>query len=66
MMKRDILEFWRRAQLFHINQGVSEEFPEGWDVRDELREKIGDRRVSDIGCGYGRLCTAFRPDLAPR
>jgi len=61
-MKRDILEFWQQAQLFQINPGVTEEFPEGWDVRDELRQIFGDRHVSDIGCGYGRLCTAFRPD----
>lgn len=61
-MKEDILAFWRRAQLFQINPGESEEFPEGWDVRVELREIFGDRYVSDIGCGYGRLCTAFRSD----
>ncbi|MDH3288198.1 MAG: class I SAM-dependent methyltransferase [Betaproteobacteria bacterium] len=61
-MKPQILEFWRQAQLFHINPGVANDFPEGWDVREELREIFGDRHVSDIGCGYGRLCTAFRPD----
>jgi len=61
-MKPDILEFWRKAQLLHINPGGANEFPEGWDVRDELREIFGTRHVSDIGCGYGRLCTAFQPD----
>jgi SAM-dependent methyltransferase len=61
-MNRDILEFWRNAQLFQINPGVTEQFPEGWDVREELRAIFGERHVSDIGCGYGRLCTAFRPD----
>jgi SAM-dependent methyltransferase len=61
-MKPEILEFWRHAQLFHINPGVNNEFPEGWDVREQLGEIFGDRHVSDVGCGYGRLCTAFRPD----
>jgi len=61
-MKPEILEFWRQAQLFHINPGVENDFPEGWDVREQLREIFGDRHVSDIGCGYGRLCTAFRPE----
>ena len=62
MMKPEILEFWRKAQLVHINPGVQDDFPEGWDVREELREICGDRHVSDVGCGYGRLCTAFHPD----
>ena len=61
-MKPDILEFWRKAQLFHMNPGGANDFPEGWDVREELREIFGSRHVSDIVCGYGRLCTAFRPD----
>jgi SAM-dependent methyltransferase len=61
-VKPEILDFWRQAQLAHINPGLTEEFPEGWDVREELRELFGDRQVTDIGCGYGRLCTAFRPD----
>ena len=61
-MNPKIVEFWRQAQLFNINPGVSDDFPEGWDVREELHEIFGDRHVSDIGCGYGRLCTAFRSD----
>lgn len=61
-MKPDILDFWRRAQLAHINPAITDEFPEGWDVREELRELFGNRQVTDIGCGYGRLCTAFQPD----
>jgi SAM-dependent methyltransferase len=61
-VKPEILDFWRQAQLAHINPGVTDEFPEGWDVREELRELFGNRQVTDIGCGYGRLCTAFRPD----
>lgn len=61
-MKSDILAFWRKAQLAHINPGVTDDFPEGWDVREELRNLFGDRHVTDIGCGYGRLCTAFGPN----
>lgn len=61
-MKQDILRFWQQAQLYHMNPGETDEFPEGWDVRGQLRELVGDRQVADIGCGYGRLCTAFAAD----
>jgi SAM-dependent methyltransferase len=58
----DILKFWTNADFRHINPARDTEFPEGWDVREELRNIIGDRSVAEIGCGYGRLCTAFRPE----
>jgi len=61
-MNPDILKFWTNADFRHINPARDTEFPEGWDVREELRNIIGDRSVAEIGCGYGRLCTAFQPE----
>jgi SAM-dependent methyltransferase len=59
-MNPDILKFWTNADFRYINPAYpAEEFPEGWDVRKELRDVIGERTVAEIGCGYGRLCTAF-------
>src|SRR5687767_13928948 len=62
-MNPDILKFWKNADFRYINPAYpAEEFPEGWDVREELRDVIGERPVAEIGCGYGRLCTAFRAE----
>lgn len=59
-MNPDILKFWTNADFRYINPAYpAEEFPEGWDVREELRSAIDQRPVAEIGCGYGRLCTAF-------
>jgi SAM-dependent methyltransferase len=61
-MNPDIRKFWQTADFRHINPAADTEFPEGWDVREELRESLGGRFVAEIGCGYGRLCTAFQPE----
>ena len=62
-MNPDILKFWKNADFRYINPAYpAQEFPEGWDVREELREIMGQRRVAELGCGYGRLCTAFSPE----
>lgn len=53
-------EFWKREGLRHITP-AGKENPEGWDVRPFLRE-LARGSVLEIGCGYGRLCTAFEPD----
>ena len=60
-MNPAIRKFWENAALVHINPGGADDFPEGWDVRTELREIFGERDVAEIGCGYGRLCTSFPP-----
>jgi SAM-dependent methyltransferase len=57
----EIIQFWQNAQLVHINPGLSDELPEGWDIKNELAAIFQNRTVSDIGCGYGRLCSAFDP-----
>lgn len=53
-------EFWKREGLQHITP-AGKENPEGWDVRPFLRE-LARGSVLEIGCGPGRLCTAFDPD----
>ena len=48
-----------------INLGNSLEFPEGFDVCEQLREITKDltfNRVIDFGCGVGRLCQSFKPE----
>lgn len=61
-MNKDIYEFWKNNSLKHIKPNRGGEFPEGWDVVDFFEnmytvEEYGE--VIDVGCGYGRLCTAF-------
>ena len=59
-MKTDIQTFWTNADFRYINPAYpADEFPEAWDVREQLREIMADRPVAEVGCGYGRLCTAF-------
>jgi len=58
-MNQQILEFWKSQGLANIVPNTGKEFPEGWDVRGHLRLLFKKRHVTDIGCGYGRLCTSF-------
>lgn len=60
-MKTD--EFWKREGLDHIIPNTGNEFPEGFDVLKTLYEMTRDRKVIEVGCGYGRLASAFNPDL---
>mgnify|MGYP001089471595 CR=1 FL=1 len=53
-------KFWEREGLRHITP-AGKDNPEGWDVRSFLRE-LARGSVIEIGCGYGRLCTAFDPE----
>lgn len=57
-------DYWKRNGLKpgHIIPDVGSEFPEGFDVRKFLREITPDIMVTELGCGYGRLCEAFEPD----
>ncbi len=61
-MNPEIRKFWQTADFRHINPAADTEFPEGWDVREELRDSLADRSVAEIGCGYGRLCAAFQAE----
>lgn len=59
--------FWKQDQLANIIPRNEElgAFPEGWDVRPHLWELLRihlQRRVVEVGCGYGRLCQAFPTD----
>lgn len=51
--------FWESDGLANIT-AMSAEFPEGFDPRPELARYRPDS-VTDLGCGYGRLCEAFDP-----
>jgi SAM-dependent methyltransferase len=52
--------FWTEEGLNHIIPESGEEFPEGFDVFDLLRQIIDPAKgVLEVGCGYGRLCRAF-------
>ncbi len=60
--------FWKQDQLANIIPQNEElgAFPEGWDVRPHLWELLRihlQRRVVEVGCGYGRLCQAFPTDF---
>lgn len=52
-------EFWMREGLSHITP-ANKTNPEGWDVWT-LLGSLARGSVVEIGCGYGRLCTAFEP-----
>ncbi len=55
-----LAEFWADEGLDHVIPNVGEEFPEGFDVYELLRQLIDpSKRVLEVGCGYGRLCRAF-------
>jgi SAM-dependent methyltransferase len=59
----DITHFWKTQGLDHVIPNTESEFPEGWDPRELLSIYGKDRNVLEVGCGYGRLCKAFSPDL---
>jgi len=63
-MNNDIKSFWEQDNFRNIKP-TSEEFPEGFDPREvlkELIENIDYETIVDFGCGYGRLCEAFPPE----
>jgi len=60
--KKEVIDFWKMYSLKHIKPKTGEEFPEGWDVSDFLKIIIEEDSISEIGCGYGRLCKAFSKD----
>lgn len=55
-------EFWKTSGTQSIIPQGFGQFPEGFDVREEIRsmvEKVDYSSVIDFGCGYGRLCESF-------
>jgi len=55
-------EFWRKDKLTNIKPANWGEFPEGFDPRKVLAHMYqwaGGGAVTELGCGYGRLCEAF-------
>lgn len=64
-LQTEIYDFWKDNSLNNIKPATGEEFPEGWDVVKFFRELYTSEEygeIVDIGCGYGRLCTAFDPE----
>ncbi len=60
----NLAEFWSMEGLQHIIPDTGNEFPEGFDVREMLKQIIDPTGgVIEIGCGYGRLCRAFPAEL---
>lgn len=60
--KETLREFWVKDKLANIKPASWGEFPEGFDPRKVLahiHQWTGGGRVTEIGCGYGRLCNAF-------
>lgn len=56
--------FWTESGLEHIVPEGFGDFPEGFDVKGELKQLVDDigyRSLLDFGCGYGRLCESFEP-----
>jgi SAM-dependent methyltransferase len=59
-----IIDFWKNNAINNIIPNTGEEFPEGWDVRNYLQTSFsGTKRVTEVGCGYGRLAKAYSSEL---
>ena len=59
-------QLWNETGLSNIKPNSIRygEYPEGWNVVDEVRRIITPfirNRILEIGCGYGRICRAFPP-----
>lgn len=61
-MQDSIYNFWKNHSLANIKPGIGGEFPEGWDVVEFFHNFLKPQEygtVIEVGCGYGRICTAF-------
>jgi SAM-dependent methyltransferase len=57
-----LASFWKTAGLEFIIPNTGTEFPEGFDLLNLLRSLIDqEMSIVEVGCGYGRLCSAFSP-----
>mgnify|MGYP001164676727 CR=1 FL=1 len=59
---KSLRDFWVSDQFANIKPENWGEFPEGFDPRKvlaSLYQWTGGGAVTELGCGYGRLCQAF-------
>lgn len=67
--KLDLVDYWNKNGLNNIKPMSLRygEYPEGWNPIQLLSRFIvpllTDGSIVEIGCGYGRLCRAFDPDV---
>ena len=60
----NVKEFWENDNFKNIKP-TSNEFPEGFDVLGTLKKianELNYESIVELGCGYGRLSTAFDKD----
>lgn len=60
----DYKKYWESDNLQNIIPSTNDQYPEGWDPSEILKEILTPYDVKtalDLGCGYGRLCKAFAP-----
>lgn len=62
-LSREIVNFWKKTPLGDIipdRNGA--EYPDGEAILDELVKRVGPGRVTEFGCGRGRLSPFFDPE----
>ena len=58
----DTIDFWKKQGHEYIIPTEGGEFPEGWDVKSYLSKLCDGKSITEIGCGTGRLSSAFQPE----
>ena len=58
----DTTDFWKERGHDYIIPTTGGEFPEGWDVKSYLSKLCDGKSITEIGCGTGRLSSAFQPE----
>ena len=58
----DTTSFWKEEGHKFIKPTTGGEFPEGWDVKSYLSKLCDGKSITEIGCGTGRLSSAFQPE----
>lgn len=65
LKKLNLFNYWNEKGLDNIKPLSIKygEYPEGWNPVEMLRKYIAaeGKKVVELGCGYGRLCSAFDP-----
>ena len=62
---KSLMNFWISDDLSNIKPSNWGEFPEGFDPRkviSNIHRWIGGGSITELGCGYGRLCQSFSAD----
>lgn len=63
---QSLRNFWISDDLTNIKPSNWGEFPEGFDPRKviaDIYRWIGGGAVTELGCGYGRLCQSFASNM---